>query len=48
MIAKGASFILARHPGEGRDLDLAFNRAGAIPAFAGMSIQANTHADQSA
>jgi hypothetical protein len=30
---------LARHPGEGRDLDLACQRTGEIPAFAGMTIQ---------
>jgi hypothetical protein len=26
-----------RHPGEGRDLDIAANRGGEIPAFAGMT-----------
>jgi len=27
-----------RHPGEGRDLDLAICRTGEIPAYAGMTI----------
>jgi len=28
---------MIRHPGEGRDLDLASPRNGEIPAFAGMT-----------
>jgi hypothetical protein len=27
----------SRHPGEGRDPDLALSRSGEIPAFAGMT-----------
>jgi hypothetical protein len=29
---------MIRHPGEGRDLDLASPRNGEIPAFAGMTV----------
>ncbi|SBV33220.1 protein of unknown function [uncultured Sphingopyxis sp.] len=31
--------LFHRHPGEGRDLTLAFRRTGEIPAFAGMTTQ---------
>jgi hypothetical protein len=43
MISLSATSCLAyslrnyRHPGEGRDLDIASNRGGEIPAFAGMT-----------
>jgi len=30
--------ITLRHPGEGRDLDLALQCTGEIPAFAGMTM----------